>query len=226
MVEGKMTLMQWDVRGFTESIRMLMEYLHIDYKEIKLELDDLKPIETSEELWTSVKESLGLDFPSLPNLCDLEHKVSLSCTIAICKYLAQKYRPKMVGSAMNEYAEIDSVLLICHDMRNAVIEAHEKGWEKSKEDALTLVKEKLGYFNKFMKSRIWISGKQPSVADFIFSEMIELLLHIDSTMIDAYPNCRKWLRKFCAIPEIVKYKSSQSGFDIAKYLILPIQYEH
>ena len=226
MEAEKITLMHWNIRGFTEPIKMLLEYLHISYKEVKFELDEMKPAECSSEQWMSIKESLGLEFPTLPNIKDSEHQISLCFTIAICKYLAQKYKPKMIGSAMNECAEIDSILFMCHDMRNSIIEAHESGWEKNKEETMKNIKEKLGYVNKFMRARIWLSGKQVSIADFVFCELMELVQSLDDTTIDSFPNCRKLLRKFYGIAEIAKYKASQPGFDIAKYLKLPFLYEH
>ncbi len=219
----KMTLTHWDVRGFTEPIKMLMRYLHVDCEETKLAHDDHVP---SAELWGGLQDSFGLEFPSLPSFRDAEYGISLTHTIAICKYLAQKYRPKMVGAAMNECAEIDSILYLSHDMRNAVINAHVAGWEANKDKAMNFVKEKLGYMNKYMKSRTWLSGKQVSIADFFFCEVLEFMQHIDNTLIDTYPNCRKLMRKFFAIPEVAKYKAAQPDFDLAKYLKLPFQQEH
>ena len=226
MEAEKVTLMHWNIRGFTEPIKMLLEYLHVSYKEVKLELDELKPIDCSTEQWTSVKETLGLEFPSLPNIKDAEHGVSLCYTIAICKYLALKYKPKMIGSAMNECAEIDSLLFMCHDIRKSIVEAYERDWTKSKDEVMKYVKEKLGYVNKFMKAKIWLSGKQVSIADFVFCEMIELVQSLDDTTIDSFPNCRKLLRKLYSVPEIAKYKATQPAFDLTKYLKLPFLYEH
>ncbi len=217
METDRLTLTHWDIRGFTEPVIMLMEYLHVPYTETKL--DGAPPVPD----WSS---SLGLDFPSLPTLQDQEHHVSLTQAIAICRYLAQKYRPKMVGAAMNECAEIDSILSLAHDIRNVVLGAKLAGWTDNGEKAMVFVKEKLGYINKYMRSRTWLSGKQVSIADFIFCELLEFLLHIDGTLMEICPNCHKLMRRFHAIPEIAKHKAVQPDFDLEKYLKLPFMMEH
>ena len=221
----KLTLIYWNVRGFAEPIKMLLEYLHTSYEEIKLEYDEQKPIEASAEQWTKIKETYSLDFHTLPCLLDFEHKVYLSHTIAICKYLAQLYRPKMVGSAMNECAEIDALLYLGYDVRNSIIEGYEKGWEENKGDTIKWIKNKLGYVNKFMKSRVWMSGKQATIADFYWCELLEFIQSADSTIIEEYPNYKKLLRKLYVIPEVQKYKTTQMEFNMAKYLKFPFQHE-
>ncbi len=218
------TLAYWNIRSFVEPIRMIMEHLHITFIDIEHDLDKLQPLNVSATQWAKLKEALTVEFDALPTLKGVE-SISVTHTVGICRYLAQKYRPKMLGSAMNEYAEVDAVLFICHDMRIRIMNAYEKGWEKCGEDAMKFVKEKLGYLNKFMKSRSWISGKQATVADFILCELLEFIQSLDESTLDTYPNCKKLLRKLYAIPEVSKYKVLQEGFDIAKYIKLPFKGE-
>ena len=50
----------------------------------------------SKEQWLQDKNSLGLDFPNLPYLIDGEIKITE--TIAIQKYLANKYDQSLLGA--------------------------------------------------------------------------------------------------------------------------------
>ena len=214
----------WNIRGFIEPIRMIMEYLHLRYSDIEYNINFLQPITVPEDQWKRIKECLESGLTMTTSLKGIGH-IPVSHTVGICRHLAQRYRPKMVGSAMNEFAEIDSVLYLCHDIRKALIEAHENGWEQSKETAMKFINEKLCFVNKFLKYRKWISGKQASVADFVFAELLEFLQVFDATAIDMHQNCRKLLRKLYAIPEISKYKEAQTDFDIAKYIKRPFKGE-
>ena len=47
------------------------------------------------EAWTSVKSTIGLDFPNIPYLIDGDTK--LTNPYAILKYLAYQYAPELAG---------------------------------------------------------------------------------------------------------------------------------
>ena len=53
-----------------------------------------------ESEWTDIKPTLGLAFPSLPYLIDEEH--SMTDEIAIHKYLANKFKPTLMGLTPKE----------------------------------------------------------------------------------------------------------------------------
>lgn len=219
METKSLILIDWNVRGVSEPIRMLLSYLHLSYTEIKLEPDNQKPFEAATKLCDELKKKMDIELSSLPHLLDIDNNLSLGSSLCICKYIAQKYNPKMAGSGMNEIAEIDSLLFIIHDIRNTIIDALETNWEKNKQNVNGLMAEKLGFINKFMRSKTWLSGKQVSIADFALCELLELISFLDSNLIASYPHIIKLQRKFNAIPEISKFKESQETFDIKKYLI-------
>lgn len=204
-----------NIKGAMEPVKMLLEYLHLSYSGIKQELDALKPMQCSNEQWDKMKEALLVEFPISGNIDDFDIKLMLSCSLATCKYLAHKYKPKMAGSAMNEFAEIDTLLFLAHDIRNMLIDAQEENWEAKREQVMGKISEKLEFVNKFLRARIWLSGKQVSIADFIFCELLEYITSIDSLCnIQKFPNCLKLLRKFNAIPEVSKYKKTRDIIDL------------
>ena len=66
----------------------------VDFDMVEYECGDAP--EYSRETWTDAKFNLGLDFPNLPYLFDGETK--LTETLAIHRYLADKYAPSLLGS--------------------------------------------------------------------------------------------------------------------------------
>ena len=74
----------WKMRGLAQPSRFLLAYLDVRFEDRYYELGAAP--EYSIENWTSVRETLGLDFPNLPYLIDRE--VRLTEPQAIIKYLA------------------------------------------------------------------------------------------------------------------------------------------
>ena len=188
---------------------------------MKLELDEQKTDEAVLEQWTSMKETLGLDFPTLPYLHDAESKVRLSCSLAICRFLGQKFRPKMVGSAMNEFAEVDTLLSLMHDMRVGLDRSLSDLSPESRAATLKWIGEQLERINRYMRSKTWLSGKQASIADFVFCDLLDYIQFFDPAAIASFPHLKKLQHKFNMIPEIAKYKETQSPFEPQKYLRIP-----
>ena len=64
---------------------------------------------------------MDLDFPNLPYLIDGDFK--LTETIAIQMYIAQKWKPELLGSTPQEHAKIYSIYLMVHDIFLATIKS-------------------------------------------------------------------------------------------------------
>ena len=58
----------WKIRGLAQPLRYLLEYSEHPYQDVMYEQGDGPNF--SVEYWTSVKNTLGLDFPSIPYLID------------------------------------------------------------------------------------------------------------------------------------------------------------
>ena len=58
----------WKIRGLAQPLRYLLEYTEHPYQEVMYEQGDAPNF--SVECWTSVKNTLGLDFPMIPYLID------------------------------------------------------------------------------------------------------------------------------------------------------------
>ena len=91
----KLVLGYWKMRGLAHPIRYLLEYSEHPYEEVIYEQGG--PPKFSSESWTSVKDSLGLDFPSLPYLIDPSNDTKLTDVYAIMQYIAVSYAPELLG---------------------------------------------------------------------------------------------------------------------------------
>lgn len=248
----EISLYRHAVRDSSEPITMLLKYLRVPFR--------LLP-----------PQDFASSFPfcSFPAIRDNTSGLELSDTAAICRYLAGKYRPKMLGSAMNEFAELDALLCLAVDAYRVVgkgmgkSEEHVKGGENGKESfngeanglkeaqcetastecnqeeareetkndnvekgsdeekkeqmkldekTKSWVMEKLSYVEKLLKGRNWLVGKQPSIADFFFVELMNLLDWIDGRIKDKFARIRNLVRKFYLIPEMAAHRETQSSF--------------
>jgi len=106
----------WKMRGLAQPIRYLLEYTEHPYEDVMYEQGDAPGY--SVECWTSVKNTLGLDFPSIPYVIDSEVKVT--DVFAIMLYLATKYAPELIGSTPEEKGFIDQLYGALKDIKSAV----------------------------------------------------------------------------------------------------------
>jgi glutathione S-transferase len=93
--EMPLTIGYWKIRGLASNIRFQLAYSGItDYNMVEYELGDGPDFDGS--AWFGVKPTLGLDFPNIPYLIDGDFKITE--TLAIHKYLADKYKPALLGN--------------------------------------------------------------------------------------------------------------------------------
>ena len=83
----------WKIRGQAQPIRYLLEYCEHPYEETMYEQGDAPNF--SVECWTSVRNTLGLDFPTIPYIIDGENR--LTDLHAIMLYVATAYCPEILG---------------------------------------------------------------------------------------------------------------------------------
>jgi len=82
----KVRIGYWDYRGKGEYLKLMLNYLKIDYDDVIYETEDE---------WEKDKGYLPAPFPSLPYIQD--GKYFLTDFVAIIEYLAAKYNPRMAG---------------------------------------------------------------------------------------------------------------------------------
>ncbi len=72
--------------------------------------------------WTSVKFTLGLDFPNLPYLIDRETGVGITQTLAVLKYIAKVSGSETLANGAPELsAYADMLANVAMDLRNGLV---------------------------------------------------------------------------------------------------------
>ena len=165
----KIILGYWKIRGLAQQIRYLLEYIEHPYEEVLFEQGDAPSF--SIESWTSVKDTLGLDFPNVPYLIDGD--VKLTDPLSIMIYLCNAYAPELLGSTPEQKAEIDMLHGQLKDIRSALISQCYVGVprEALKNNAIT----KSANIIKHMQGREYITGSSLTYLDFIFLELFEFI---------------------------------------------------
>merc|ERR1711957_185448 len=93
MDASKPTLGYWKIRGLASNIRYQLAYCGVEYNLVEYEQGDAPDF--SREPWLEKKFNLGLAFPNLPYLVDGDF--SMTETLPIHKYIAEKWRPELLG---------------------------------------------------------------------------------------------------------------------------------
>ena len=99
-------------------MRYLLEYIEHPWDDVTYEQGDAPNF--SIECWTSVKNTLGLDFPNIPYLIDPNQDVKVTDTLAIMTYLCTQYAPELLGSNIEVRAETDMLYSHLKDAKQAV----------------------------------------------------------------------------------------------------------
>ena len=110
------TLGYWKIRGLAANIRYQLIYSGIDYEMVEYEQGDGPDF--SRATWLDVKFTLGMDFPNLPYLNDGALKITE--TYAIHKYLADKYKPELLGKDAETRAVVNQLAGVIYDLKMKV----------------------------------------------------------------------------------------------------------
>ncbi len=113
MVESKITIGYWDIRGLAAPIRYLLEYLSVDYNDHHYFYGEAPDF--NKDSWFKVKHSLGFDFPNLPYLVDGGLKITESH--AIFRYISNKHKPDLLGKTIEEKGKVDMLMGYIQDIR-------------------------------------------------------------------------------------------------------------
>ena len=108
----------WKIRGLAQPIRYLLEHVEHPWEDVTYEQTDAPNY--SIECWTSVKGTLGLEFPNIPYLIDDNHDVKITDTLAIMTYICTQYAPELLGSTIEIRSETDMLYSHLKDAKHAV----------------------------------------------------------------------------------------------------------
>ena len=105
-----LTIGYWKIRGLASNIRFQLAHSGVtDYEMVEYEQGDGPDF--SRDCWLNVKPTLGFDFPNLPYLKD--DGLMLTETHAIHVYLADKYKPELLGTSSAQRGQVVMAHNIC-----------------------------------------------------------------------------------------------------------------
>eukprot|EP00826_Nyctotherus_ovalis_P060361 TRINITY_DN8459_c0_g1_i11.p1 TRINITY_DN8459_c0_g1~~TRINITY_DN8459_c0_g1_i11.p1 ORF type:complete len:231 (-),score=87.72 TRINITY_DN8459_c0_g1_i11:144-836(-) len=207
----------WKSRCLGEPIRLLMEYLGVNYRNEVYELGP--PPDFSRADWLKAKFSLGLDFPNLPYLIDSPIKITES--IAILRYLCHKFEPRLLGSRLEEIALVDMMTGVLYDLIRRKCEyMHADDPEKLPKGSLKKMMEMVGKLAKLLEGRKYLIGDKLTLVDFLCMETLESINDLVEPIFEKHESLKRYFEDMTAIPNIEKYRKSE------KFLKDPLAYNN
>lgn len=194
----------WKIRCLAQPIRLLLKYVGEEFEDIKYEMTDGP--EFSREEWTSVKYSLGLEFPNLPYFIDGD--VKLTQTSTILRYIAGKY--DLLGKSTAEKLQCDMMYEYGVDLRDdTVMICYDPQYETLNEAYFKKLKDKLAPFENYLRDgRPWFAAQTITMCDFLMYETLDQNLVMDAGCLDDYPKLKAFHKRFEELPKIKEYMQS------------------
>ena len=196
----------WNIRGLAESIRLLLHYLEVDYKE---ELYDFGPApDYNLDNWLKVKYTLGFDYPNLPYLIDGDFKMTESN--AILRYISEKYKPELLGTTIKEKAFVNMAVGVLTDLFSAKAKLMYQGKDcPGNEQFKKTMKNKLNDLNNILGKNKFLAGEKITYPDFLMDEITESINELLEPIYNEYPNIKRHFETICEIPAIKKYRAER-----------------
>jgi glutathione S-transferase len=172
-VDGKLTLVYWNITGLVQPIRLALVQAGADCVDVRIEAGNADHADYKQN-WVNAKEKLStvLNFPNLPYMLDT-NGVNLSQTDTLLHYVARKYdlmgvpgKEHVVDLALDELKDVEGAIVRC---------AYGKGV-----DALAAWFEESGpkivqNFTGLLQTHDFLTGDRVSVADFkLYSFLIKM----------------------------------------------------
>jgi len=201
----KPVLGYWDIRGLAQHVRLLLQYLGVDYEDKRYKYGSgPKP----EEEWLAEKFTLGLDFPNVPYWID--DKIKLTESVAILKYVAKTRGPETVPDNAEDQAVADMVQGVAGDVQNCLVAvAYSKTGIPESPLEVTQAK-KLEYLDKFLSNRKWVVGEKITYVDFFLYEVLFEFQRYNKEFLKPYPALANFVKAFESLPELTEYIKSSS----------------
>ena len=203
---AKPVIAYWDIRGLAEPIRLMLEYLSVDYEDKRYACGDGPAYDRSS--WLNEKPTLGLSFPNLPYYVDECGKMTES--FAIMKHIARKNKG-LQPTTDEERRRTDMLEGVIADFRGAFIAlCYRPGYEENKRQFLEVtLPSKLALFNSYFEGKKWLSGDTLTYADFALGEILDHVRTMSPGCIDKFKNISDFLERFFSLEKISAYRNSK-----------------
>ena len=197
------TLGYWKIRGLASAIRYQLEYSGVHYENKEYAQGNAPEFDKSE--WLTAKFNLGLDFPNIPYFMDGDLKMTE--TFAIHQYIADKWKPELLGRTSEERALVNMVSGPLHELKGkTTIPAYVSG---SKTDVKTAIKGGLPPIWKFKGANKFLVGNEPTWVDFFFYEMVQTFLLSWANVYNEFDGLEDYMKAVANLPGLKEYLESE-----------------
>ena len=156
----------------------------------------------SVECWTSVRNTIGLDFPTIPYLIDKEEK--LTDLNAIMLYICNAYCPELLGKTPQEQAEIDMLFSQLKDVKSAITGPCYVGQDRKV--LATTAKTKMGPIVDYMGKKQFLMGDSMTFLDFIMLELCDFVQWLtDNEFYTVNKGVAKYVKRMKSVRQIKRY---------------------
>ena len=161
----------WKIRGLAQPLRYLLEYTEHPWEDVMYEQGDAPNF--SSETWTSVKNTLGLDFPAIPYLIDRETDTKLTDPYAIMIYICSAYSPELLGETMEIKGEIDVIYQQIKDCKSAITPPCYTGQDRAV--LSQSAKAKMAPIVAYLGKKTYLCGESLTFIDFYMLEQCDFV---------------------------------------------------
>jgi|APGre2960657423_1045063.scaffolds.fasta_scaffold140088_1 glutathione S-transferase len=147
--------------------------------------------------WTDVKFTLGMEFPNLPYLIDEDFKISESS--AICKYIAAKWRPELLGANPHQQGHAEMLLQYVMKLKETSTMGAYMG--KTREEVYTNCADQITAIVGWLGEKTWLTGDSVTWLDFFFFELLDYINSFsEGHVTQIYPTLASYHYRFTTMP--------------------------
>lgn len=159
----------------------------------------------SVECWTSVKGTLGLDFPSIPYLIDDSTK--LTDPYAIMIYLATSFAPELLGRTPEEKGEIDMLYSQLKDVKSAITGPCYVGQDRAVLAATA--KNKMKPICDYLGKKDYLIGENLTFLDFYLLEQCDFVQWLtNNEFFNENKNVARYVKRMKGLRQVKRYIKS------------------
>jgi len=212
----------WNVRGFGQPTRTLLEYAGVEYEDKKYELDtsDLKDMAKAMGQWGKDKAECPLivggngeqamEFPDLPYYVETMpdgSKLKISQSLTILRHVGRK--TGFVVDGEYNVAKMEQYEQQIMDMRTDIVNfCYDKPTMKYQNYAEDVRSKVIAKWDKVLDGKKWIMGDKLTYVDFLFWEYIDWHVLLKADMLDGLENLKGYHQRFADLPKIKEYFNS------------------
>ena len=159
----------------------------------------------SVECWSSVKNTLGLDFPSIPYLIDQETK--LTDPYAIMVYLATSFAPELLGNSPQQKAEIDMMYSQLKDVKSAITGPCYVGQDRTV--LSNTAKQKMAPIVAYLGKKDYLFGNELTFLDFYLLEQCDFVQWLtEDSFFTENKNVARYVKRMKGLRQVKRYIKS------------------